>query len=167
MKELVIGGGGFIGGVLRRNLPAQTPWTSHRHGVAPFKLDLLAVSFVPDCDIAYICAGANGAKACEGNQDAFRVNVDGPIEIARIVTGRGGFVVWIGSMSVEWMGAAYQRHKLAAEGVLRLMRGVGVVRAGRVVNGNVDDLCRTLIRVGRNREEGLIRWGNDELAYTK
>jgi len=167
MKELVIGCTGFIGGALFGMLPGAIG-TSSRPGGQHLHLDLRDVREVPACDIAYICAGANGAKRCEGSQDSFLVNVDGPIEVARIVTERGGFVVWISSMSIEWMGAAaYQRQKLAAESVLRLMPGVGVVRAGRVVRDNVQDLCMALIRIGRSRQAGLVRWGNDELAYAR
>lgn len=167
MQELIIGGSGFIGGALRRHLPPATLWTSHRHGVAPILLDLRDVRFVPPGDVVYLCGGANGAKPCEGSQDAFRTNVDGPIEVARIVTARGGFMVWISSMSIEWGSMGYQRQKLAAESVLRLMPSVGVVRAGRVTKDNLDDLCATLIRVGRERVTGLTRWGTDEIAYAK
>lgn len=130
-------------------------------------LDLGDVLDVPECDVAYICGGANGAKRCEGNQASFRMNVDGPIEIARLMAARGGFTVWIGSMSVEWMDGAYQRQKLAAETILRTMPGVAVVRAGRVVKDNVHDLCYTLMRVGRTRKAGLTRWGSDDIAYQK
>ena len=141
--------------------------TTRRRGKGTL-LDLRFPVRVPDADVVYICAGANGAKACEGEQDSFLVNVDAPIDIARQVFARGGFTVWISSMSVEWFaGGAYQRQKLAAECVLRTMPSVGIVRAGRVTKDNVDDLCETLIRVGRNRVSGVTRWGSDEIAYQK
>lgn len=165
MKELVIGATGFIGAALMAKLPGAEG-TARRPG-ATHVLDLLGPIDLPAADVIYVCAGANGAKACEGNQEAFRVNVDAPIEIAREAQLFRGHVVWISSMSVEWLSTAYQRQKLAAEGVLRLMPNVSVVRAGRVVKTNVDDLCDAMIAAGRSRRPGLVRWGNDELAYQK
>lgn len=168
MSELIIGGAGFIGTAMRRLLP-DARFTSRQHIDERYALDLrnFGADDVPACDVAYLCAGANGAKACEGSQDAFRANVDGPIELARIIGARGGFLVVISSMSVEWLDTAYQRQKLAAECVLRTLPAVGIVRAGRVVGANVDELCGTLIRVGRNRVAGVMRWGSDEIAYQK
>ncbi|MDZ4253979.1 MAG: hypothetical protein U1A72_15525 [Sulfuritalea sp.] len=167
MTHLVIGARGFIGSALMRRLGAAACGTSRRDGESDYVFDLLNFQDVPEADTVYICAGANGAKACEGNQDAFLVNVDAPVKISHIVTGRGGFVVYISSMSVEWLSAAYQRQKLTAETVLRVMPGVGVVRAGRVLKTNIDDLCDTMIRVGRDRVCGVTRWGNDDIAYQK
>lgn len=165
LKELIIGASGFIGGTLAGMVPGALI-SSSRRGNA-LLLDLRDVRDVPECDIAYICGGANGAKTCEGSTDAFRINVDGAIDVARIVSGRGGFAVYISSMTVEWAPTAYARQKLAAETALRTMRGVGVVRSGRVVKDNVADLCETLIHVGRARVEGLTRWGSDDIAYQK
>lgn len=168
MRELVIGATGFIGQALCQQLP-EAARTARRVGPYEAYLDLADFrdNNLPACDIAYVCAGANGAKACEGNQESFRVNVDAPIEIARVVAARGGFTVWISSMSVEWLGGAYQRQKLAAECALRPLHTVGIVRAGRVTRDNVADLCRTLVEVGRNRISGVTRWGTDDIAYVK
>lgn len=170
MKELVIGATGFIGACLRTHLSitgADVTGTARRAGDQEHALDLLDFEDVPPGDIVYLCAGANGAKACEGSQDAFRVNVDATIRIAQAVARRGGFTVWISSMSVEWLDTAYQRQKLAAESVLRVLPSVGVVRAGRVLADNVHELCVEMARVGRARVEGVTRWGNDEVAYRK
>lgn len=170
MKHLVIGATGFIGSALLKHLKAagaDVQGTARRQGLADHAFDLRAIHAVPDADVVYICAGANGAKACEGNQEAFLVNVDAPIRIAEEVGGRGGFTVFISSMSIEWMGAAYQRQKLAAETVLRTRADCAVVRAGRVTRDNLGDLCRTLAMAGTSRFRGLWRWGNDEIAYQK
>ena len=161
----MIGASGFIGRALVEMAPEAV--TAGRGPENDLYMDLRTVRDVPPCEVAYICAGANGARVCEGNQDAFLANVDGPIEVARIVGSRGGFTVWISSMSVEWGAGAYQRQKLAAETVLRNMRGVGIVRAGRVTRDNVKDLCAALLRVGRGRLGGVTRWGTDEIAYQK
>jgi nucleoside-diphosphate-sugar epimerase len=166
MSELVIGADGFIGSRLVEMCAcvgtSRRPGTKHLH----FDMSVPRAILIP-ADIVYVCAGANGAKRCEGNQDAFRVNVDAPIEIANEVAKAKGFMVWISSMSVEWLDGAYQRQKLAAEMVLRSMPHVGVVRAGRVTRDNRDDLCELLVAVGRNKVSGLTRWGTDEIAYAK
>mgnify|MGYP001581889835 CR=1 FL=1 len=167
MKEIVIGATGFIGSALLRNLGPTARGTARRQLDGCSALDLLRFvpNDIPVAEILYLCAGANGAKACEGSQDAFRMNVDAPIQIARIAAARGHFMVFISSMSVEWLSTGYQRQKLAAEGVLRTMDNVGVVRAGRVLAGNVDELCAVMMSVGRTRTAGVIRWGNDDIAY--
>ena len=168
MNELVIGSDGFIGA--RLMAMAQCEGTTRRSKTKPEKLHFDLLDMPPQSKWAdkyhvyYLCAGANGAKRCEGSQNAFVANVDAPIAIAKAVK---GFVVYVSSMSVEWMDGAYQRQKLAAETVLRTMPNVGIVRAGRVVNSNVDDLCKALLEVGRGRLTGVTRWGTDEIAYQK
>lgn len=160
MIEAVLGATGYIG----RRLAAKAP-DALRLGRSDF--DLAGPGKLPYCGVLYLCAGANGAKACEGNQSSFVVNVDGPVYLAETMALRQGFMVFISSMSIEWMSAAYQRQKLAAETVLRAMPNVGIVRAGRVVDTNIDDLCDTLLMVGRNRIRGVTRWGNDDVAYRR
>jgi dTDP-4-dehydrorhamnose reductase len=164
MRELIIGATGRIGKVLSKKLPDAIR-TSSSDGNLPL-LDLLHVKTIPLCDIVYICGGINGTKPCEGNEFAFRINVDGPVNVARIMAARGGFSVYISSMSIEWLGAAYQRQKLAAETILRTMPNIGIVRAGRVTGDNIEALCEMLIKVGRERIEDVTLWGTDNIAYT-
>lgn len=161
MIEAVLGASGYIGRHLAAALPDALRWTRA-------DIDLRRIPPpVPACDILYLCAGANGAKACEGNQDSFIVNVDAPIVLAEKMAARGGFMVFISSMSIEWLDTAYQRQKLAAETVLRTMPNVGIVRSGRVVDGNINHLCDLMILTGRGRIPGVVRWGNDEIAYRR
>jgi hypothetical protein len=68
---------------------------------------------------------------------------------------------------VEWSNSAYARMKQVTEGILRVMPNVGIVRAGRVVNSNVEDLCKTLIDVGRGKITGVTLWGEDEKPYDR
>jgi nucleoside-diphosphate-sugar epimerase len=165
MTDLVIGARGFIGSALLRRLGPAACGTSRREGEADYVFDLLNFSEVPPADVVYICAGANGAKACEGSQQAFLVNVDAPVRIAELVAARGGFSVYISSMSVEWLSTAYQRQKLAAEMMLRSMPAVGILRAGRVLASNINSLCDAMADVGHRRVRGVTRWGNDDIAY--
>lgn len=165
MSELVIGADGFIGSRLVEMCACVG--TSRKPGTKHLHFDLLESTILPPADIVYICAGANGAKRCEGRQESYRENVDAPISIAQQVSKYGGFTVWISSMSVEWLDGAYQRQKRTAEGVLRLIPNVAIVRAGRVTRDNLDDLCTHLIGVGRNKFAGLTRWGTDDISYAK
>lgn len=168
MTELVIGADGFIGQRLQQLSKAEG--TSRRNPLfLPnsyyLELDRFSDGDLPDADLIYLCAGINGAMKCEGNKDAFRVNVDSTIRIAQHYTPKS-FLVWISSMSSEWANTAYARQKAYAECALRLMPNVGIVRAGRVTKDNLDDLCKTLIKVGREKIEGITLWGSDD-TYRK
>lgn len=162
--NLVLGADGYIGNHLRNRLccfgTSRRPSSNLRH------FDALNPNWDKLCgfDVIYVCLAANGAKNCEGSQDSFRVNVDFPIELA---VRKPAFIVWLGSQSVEWMDGAYPRQKLACETVLRTMPWVGIVRSGRVLNTQIDDLCSEIIRVGTNRIGGVTRWGSDDTAYEK
>jgi len=168
VDELVIGADGYIGAHLARIAGARGT-TRRAGGGEHLFLDLLDFreAELPAADRVYICAGVNGAMPCEGNARAYRINVDATIRLAQHYSGRGGFVVWIGSTTVEWSSTAYARHKLTTETVLRTMPGVAVVRAGRVVNSNVEDLCRTMLGIGRDRLRGVHLWGAEEPAYAR
>lgn len=170
MKEIVIGADGYIGSRLRELANAEGTsrknpiYTEHHH------LDLLNPGqYLPFGDIYYLCAGVNGFRACEGNPEAWRVNVDATLWLVRSVMAikTDAFVVWISSSTVQWSDSAYARQKAHVEAALGLSSRVGIVRAGRVINENRDDLCRTLLHVGRGRVAGLTVWGSDEPPYKK
>jgi dTDP-4-dehydrorhamnose reductase len=165
LTELVIGGEGYIGSRLLKMIPGASATTRRSHLWMSF-MDLANVGSFPLADIVYICAGVNGAMACEGNSKAYRVNVDGTVKLAQHYS-KTGFVVWISSTTVEWSNSAYARMKQVTEGILRVMPNVGIVRAGRVVNSNVEDLCKTLIDVGRGKITGVTLWGEDEKPYDR
>lgn len=169
MRELVIGVDGFIGSRLREMAGAEG--TSRRNPTMHqfHYLDLLgfAEMALPDAAVVYICAGVNGAMNCAGNRDSYRINVDATIRLAQHYSARGAFVVWISSTSVEWSAEAYARQKALAETALRMLPNVGIIRAGRVLKSNVDDLCNHMIAVGRSRIKGVTLWGTDERPYEK
>jgi dTDP-4-dehydrorhamnose reductase len=127
-------------------------------------INLLDFTDVPPADIVYICAGVNGALRCEGSPEAYRTNVDGTIRLVRAYS--SAFVVWISSSTVEWGNSQYARMKAQVEAVLLNNPNVGIVRAGRVLESNVDDLCTTLLKVGRGRIGHLTLWGAEE-TYQK
>lgn len=170
-RELVIGADGFIGGRLRTLLGPQCEGTSRRNPTMhPFHhLDLLdfEVAKLPEATAVWICAGVNGAMACEGRAESYRVNVDAPIRLARHYRATGAFTVWISSTTVEWSNSAYARQKSLSEVALSSVPLVGIVRAGRVLHSNVDDLCQLLAKIGRERRAGVTLWGTDEQPYAK
>lgn len=165
----MVGADGFIGKRLLELTGGEgtsrgNPIYHHHHvlDLKEFNSDTL-----PDADVVYICAGVNGAKNCEGNQEAHRTNVDGTIKLAKHYVGHGAFVVWVSSTTVEWANTSYARQKAMTETVLFNVPNVGIVRAGRVLHSNVDDLCNVLMKVGRDGIEGLTLWGTDEKPYDK
>jgi hypothetical protein len=168
VRELVVGCQGYIGAKLMHLSGAEG--ASHGNpNYHPYHLVDLKYPLdptPPQTEIAYICAGINGAQKCEGNAEAYRINVDGTVELAKHYTQQGTFVVWISSRSLEWSTSAYARQKQIAEAMLYPL-GVGIVRAGRVTADNVDDLCATLMEVGRGRIGGLTIWGTDDIAYSR
>ena len=184
MRELIIGGDGRVGMALRRHLPAAE-WTTRRRqgpqspqdevdqysramGTLPAKyhFDLLERGPLPAADIVYICAGVNGALTCSQNaQISYRTNVDGTIYVAEHYRDKA-FVVWVSSTTVEWQMEHYGHQKRITETVLRAMPHGGIVRAGRVLQPEIDDLCRMMIRVGRERDRNIVLWNEDEKPYS-
>lgn len=167
MRELIIGGEGRIGSALRRHLP-DAAWTTRGLPLdkAAYYFDLLEYGELLDTDIVYVCAGVNGALTVAQNpQMAYRTNVDGTVYIAERYRDTGAFVVWISSTTVEWQNEGYGNQKRITEGLLRTMPHVGIVRAGRVLAENVDDLCRLMIRIGRERDRRLTLFAEDERPY--
>lgn len=167
MRELVIGSTGFVGSNLCRHLPAAAHTARRPQEMeTSYHFDLLSQGPLPFADIVYLCAGVNGTLTCANDpQRSWRVNVDGTIYVAEHYNAEGAFLVWISSTTVEWLSEHYGRQKRAAEAHLRAMPNVGIVRAGRVMKSNVDDLCRTMIKIGHNKERGLWLWGEDEKPY--
>jgi len=166
MRELIIGQDGFIGRNLCRHLP-EAMCTTRRNAAMEraHYFDLAKCGPLPDAEIVYLCAGINGTLTCASDpQRSYRVNVDGTIYVAEHYRDKA-FVVWISSTTVEWLTEHYGRQKRVAESHLRTLPHVGMVRAGRVLQSNVDDLCKIMISVGRNRRRGIVIWGEDEQPY--
>lgn len=166
MTELIIGMDGFIGRNLHRHLPDALVTTRRTNRLETAKyFDLARPGPLPDADVVYLCAGVNGTLTCANDpQRSWRVNVDGTIHVAEYYADKA-FVVWISSTTVEWLTEHYGRQKRAAECHLRTLSHVGMVRAGRVLQSNVDDLCRLMIDIGRTKSRGVVLWNEDEKPY--
>jgi len=99
-------------------------------------------------------------------QGSYRVNVDGTINLVEAYDA-GTFFVWISSTTVEWLRENYGRQKQITEQYLRAKPNVAIVRAGRVLHSNVDDLCDFMIMLGRSRSHGVFLWNENEKPYEK
>lgn len=157
---------GFIGRNLCQHLPhaIKTTRRNSRLETAHY-FDMVRSIPLPGADVVYLCAGINGTLTCANDpQRSWRVNVDGTIRVAEHYVGKA-FVVWISSTTVEWLTEHYGRQKRAAECHLRTLPHVGIVRAGRVLQSNVDDLCKLMIDIGRNKKRGVVLWNEDEKPY--
>ena len=166
MRELIIGADGFIGRNLCRHLPAALR-TTRRHAAleSASYFDLSRPGPLPEADVVYLCAGINGTLTCANDPRlSYRVNVDGTIYVAEHYRDKA-FVVWISSTTVEWLNEHYGQHKRIAENYLRALPHVGMVRAGRVLQSNVDDLCKLMISIGREKRHGIFLWNEDEKPY--
>lgn len=166
MKELIIGMDGFIGRNLCQHLPKAERTTRRNAGLEKAHyFDMARPGALPDADIVYLCAGVNGNLTCaQDPQRSYRVNVDGTIHVAERYRDNA-FVVWISSTTVEWLVEHYGRQKRLAESHLRTFPHVGMVRAGRVLQSNVGELCELMISIGRNRRRGIVLWNEDERPY--
>lgn len=164
--ELIIGMDGFIGRNLCRHIPDAIKTTRRNAALeTAHYFDLAKPSKLPAADIVYICAGVNGTLTCaQDPQRSYRVNVDGSIYVAEHYK-NSAFVVFISSTTVEWLGEQYGRQKRIAETYLRALPHVGIVRAGRVLQSNVDNLCELMIEMGRDRKRGPTLWNPDERPY--
>ncbi len=165
--ELIVGADGFIGKNLCRHLPnaARTSRRGASDTCIDFNMLEPALSDLPNADVVYLCAGVNGTLTCAREpQLSWRVNVDGTIWVADHIQPTS-FLVWLSSTTVEWLDEDYGKQKRVAESYLRALPNVGVVRAGRVLQSNVDDLCKLMINIGRERKRGVQLWNQNEKPY--
>lgn len=114
---------------------------------------------LPPADVGYVVAAIQTFQGCEGNPEAYRVNVDATSIIIRKMARAGTFPVFVSSDSVEWAGVtAYARHKSLVEMVVHASDGA-IVRPSRVRPDRVDSLCDLMIKVGEDRLSGVHVWG--------
>ncbi|HEY1980252.1 MAG TPA: sugar nucleotide-binding protein [Xanthobacteraceae bacterium] len=114
MRSIVIGADGVVGGALVRVLSSRgdlTYRTTRRPAASLdgcIRLDLASVDVdaitLPDVDIAFFCAAIASFSECRSNFDlARRVNVMGPVAIARRLAAAGTQVVLLSTSAVfDW-----------------------------------------------------------------
>lgn len=152
----VTGYKGTLGSRILENWSNTRPWTARLED----RFYETSWAFSPR-DILFLCAGTRGYAQCEGNQKAFRADVDGNIALAKFALRRGAFVVFVSTDGVEW-GAhtAYARNRLLVEMALIMQPNVAIVRPGKFAADTVQTLAELCVKVGAERREGLHYWGD-------
>lgn len=155
--DLIVGGRGLIGTELRRQI-GSCCYTTRQHGEGEY-LDLMnpEIDHLPAAKIVYLVAGVGGYKPCEGNSDAWRINVDAPIAIARAMAKKGAFIVFVSSESVEWGNSAYARQKAQAESYMNTI-DAAILRPAKVTAANVSDFVKSAVAIAEARKPGVFRW---------
>ena len=160
--DLIIGTG-LIGSALLARLPGSS--LVDRKTLDLERPDLRLPEAPAGCSpyawgTAYICAGVSGFEECEGNAQAYRVNVDGTLQVARTLIHRlQMFVVFISSRSIEWeLRSAYSMHKALVEIALMSMGPHAIVRPTcKITSENVAEFCVKLAHIGTEKLEGIHR----------
>jgi dTDP-4-dehydrorhamnose reductase len=155
MKTLVIGAGGKIGSAL---VGALREAGHEVQGTTRKELNLLDVpetlAFQPD--VIYICAASTRFIDCETDPQAYKVNVDGPIEVAK----RFGYakIVYLSSESVDKaLHTNYGMHKALAEIGLRAVCDPRIARLGRVDPHTMSGVCNFLVGLADSKP-GVYHW---------
>lgn len=129
----------------------------------PDALGVSRDSPLPDCrglSIAYLAGGKKGFHECEGDDEAFRRDVDDNIRLIKDLLKAGAFVVFISTEAVERIGhgAAYSRNRLLVEQFLWTMGGCAIVRPARFDKTTVGSLASFCKNIGDCKREGIHYW---------
>jgi nucleoside-diphosphate-sugar epimerase len=161
MRHLVIGGTGFIGAALvkelgRRGLSfdyttrSKDIWDAHI-------MDVLEPNALPDADVVYLCAAYKGYANCDRDSVlSWRTNVDAQIKIGQHYR-HFAFLVYLSSDAVEFSAAAYAYQKRHVEAYMNTI-DAAIVRPGPVSAERVGEFASVLADIGEQHRKGLTRW---------
>lgn len=162
MSHLVIGGNGLVGTALRTELLRRNvkfEWTTRWSGQpGALFLDLRRPWIVPSTSpsVVYLVAAVTSGRACEGNPEAWRINADAPITLAKHF--RKAFIVYLSSDAVEWSApTAYARQKAQAEAFMNTI-DAAIVRPAPIRPDTVAGFARWLAEIGTMKAPGIHRW---------
>jgi dTDP-4-dehydrorhamnose reductase len=161
MKEhLVIGGDSFIGRQLVNRLGCS--WTSRHWETHPHQQYNVLCGNPPEwARTVFMCAAVTGFAACESNPDAYRVNVDAPLRIARSMP-EGSKFIFLSSEAVRTaLHTNYGLMKAMAEHGLLAIGNAVVVRLPRVTSENVQAMVGEIIRLS-DQQPGLYEIANGQ-----
>lgn len=176
MRSIIVGGDSNLGRVLASRLvstPGVVVYCTTRRPIAYASLglthlDLREPLFPPDLapvlrsgvpGVVYIMAAITGIMRAETDPDAWRVNAEAPVLLARHASALGWHVVFVSSGTVERaQHTALARQKSYADlGVL--MCGGCVVRPLPFVPPEkYDEVAALLAHIGEARVAGVVRW---------
>lgn len=150
----VIGSNGFIGSAIVRR------WKElglSYYALTRADLDVSADSWhIPEAEITFFCAAKSRFLDCESMPDAWRVNVDAPLQVCRLVAPRR--FVWFSSEAVEKaLHTAYGMQKAFVEMGLANMPNATVVRIGKTTAENIQSLLDELMNIPSREPLALVR----------
>jgi dTDP-4-dehydrorhamnose reductase len=110
---------------------------------------------LPEVGIVYIVAAIpKFAGACA--DEAWAVNVDGPIRVAKRFRGRS--IVFVSSDAVErYNTETYGRQKAFAESFMHTV-DAAIVRPCPLTADNVDKCAEFIVKIGTEGRQGIFRW---------
>lgn len=163
MNALVIGANGTVGKGL---LPALRQAGHRAFGATRLDFDLREV---PDgyatklefetgehIEAVYLCAAMTRFIDCEDNPDAYRINVDAQVELAKQFS--WAQIVYLSSEAVERaLRTNYGLHKAMAEASLRAVCDPVIVRLSKVGPTTLNSACAFLASMADARP-GIYRW---------
>lgn len=109
---------------------------------------------------AILCAGSKGFHDCDGDDIAFRADVDGNIRLIRALLRNKVFVVFVSTEAVGRIGhrAAYSSNRLLVEQYLWGQENNAIVRPSKFDEYGAHHLANFCIRIAQNKEQGIHRW---------
>jgi dTDP-4-dehydrorhamnose reductase len=151
MTILVTGPRGVLGSELVKIAPCAA-WSTRLED--PFYQSLQLVSG------AILCAGTKGFAESEGNDAAFRADVDGNIRIAKHLLGHGIFVLFVSTDAVEKVGhgTAYSRNRLLVEQFLWPQSNCAIIRPAKFDRNNAAGLAAACVKIVTDKKEGVHCW---------
>ena len=154
MRIFVTGAGGYIGSALAERLRGE------HQVIAPTRREFDLLEFEPldlsrfGADVVYLCAAKTRFIDCERDPNAYRVNVDAQIALARYFPK----AIYLSSEAVESaLHTAYGMQKALAEVGLTKFNAT-IARLGKVTDQNLSALTYWLSRLVDARP-GVYRWG--------
>lgn len=161
---LIVGSDGMIGNALfcEASVRQLNPiGTTRRKDESRYFLDFehQTTDELPKAKVAYVMAGIVGYKNCEGNPHAYRVNVDGTIQLIKRLMAQDTHVVFMSSDAVECMlTTSYGLQKSLVEMFIQMSGGGAIIRSGRIERHMLPDLCNLLLDVGQKRKTGIFNF---------
>lgn len=159
MKILVIGDG-KIGSALRKALwgAGHHVIATSRKGAGDVNLELLNISELPSVDAIYFCAAVTRFIDCEDDRDAYSINVDAPIHIAKQCRGSLTSFIYLSSEAVERaLHTNYGMMKALAEIGLRAVYNPVIARLSKVTPETMEACCAFLIGL-LGKPPGVYKW---------
>lgn len=152
-KHLVIGGESFIGRQIVNSLGCS--WTSRRWATHHYQHFNVLNGNPPEwADKVFMCAAVTGFAACESDPDAYRVNVDAPLRIARAMPKTSKFIFLSSEAVRTALHTNYGLMKALAEQGLLAIGNTVAIRLPRVTQENSKEIVEKIVLLS-DQQPGL------------